>query len=153
MIELGPDEALTHAPEWVKEMVATREGNAAIWTTGDPDPTLMAELDGVRVGRARMHEVADIVRDQMVARSVNWSGLASPNEGWATQVFGEPDVERLWEAVAFCTRLDETDPVQAWRDHMARLERRAAQLNELRLDALHYSGPGTDFTIGLLENA
>jgi aminopeptidase len=84
---------------------------------------------------------------------VNWSGVAYPNEGWATKIFGEPDVERLWEAVAFCTRLDEPDPVQAWRDHMARLTARAARLNELGLDALHYSGPGTDLTVGLLETA
>ncbi len=64
--------------------------------------------------------------------SARSTGPASryPNEGWAQQVFGEPDVERLWEAVAFCTRLDEADPVAAWRDHMARLESRAAQLNE-----------------------
>ena len=27
-------------------------------------------------------------------------GVAYPNEGWARQVFGEPDVERLWQAVA-----------------------------------------------------
>ena len=60
----------------------------------------------------------------MVERSVNWSGVAYPSEGWARQIYGEPDVERLWEAVAFCTRLDEADPVQAWRDHMARLEGR-----------------------------
>ena len=34
--------------------------------------------------------------------------------------------------------------------HMARLEARAAQLNEREFDALRYRGPGTDFTIGLL---
>jgi aminopeptidase len=68
-------------------------------------------------------------------------------------VFGEPDVDRLWEAVAFCTRLDEPDPVVAWREHIARLERRAARLNELAFDAVHYRGPGTDFTVGLLPGA
>jgi aminopeptidase len=68
-------------------------------------------------------------------------------------VFGEPDVERLWEAVAFCTRLDEPDPVAAWREHMQRLETRAEKLNELEFDSLHYSGPGTDFTVGLLDEA
>jgi len=153
MIELGPDDALTHTPEWLKALVNAHEGQATIWTTGDPEPELMADLDGERVGRARMKEIAEIMRAQMERREVNWSGLAFPNEGWAKQVFGEPDVERLWEAVAFCTRLDEHDPVDAWREHMARLERRAAKLNELRFDALHYSGPGTDFTVGLLDNA
>jgi aminopeptidase len=153
MIELGPDEALTHSPEWVKAMAHAMEGQAQIWTTGDPEPELMTDLDGERVGRARMKEVIEIVREQMVERSVNWSGVAYPSEGWATQIYGEPDVERLWEAVAFCTRLDEADPVQAWRDHMARLEGRGKKLNELDLDAIHYTGPGTDLTVGLNPNA
>jgi aminopeptidase len=113
----------------------------------------MTDLDGERVGRARMKEVIEIVREQMVERSVNWSGVAYPSEGWATQIYGEPDVERLWEAVAFCTRLDEADPVKAWRDHMARLEGRGKKLNELDLDAIHYTGPGTDLTVGLNPNA
>jgi len=67
-------------------------------------------------------------------------------------VFGEPDVERLWEKVAFCMRLDEPDPVAAWQDHLARLEARCEGLNELGADALHYRGPGTDLTVGLLQN-
>jgi aminopeptidase len=153
MIELGPDEALAYTPAWLKERARAIAGGAAIATTGDPEPELLADLDGERVGRARMTEMVEIIRRQMVERTFNWSGVAFPNEGWATQVFGEPDLERLWEAVAFCTRLDEADPVAAWREHMARLERRAAQLNELRFDALRYRGPGTDFTVGLLENA
>jgi aminopeptidase len=153
MIELGPDEALAHSPEWMKMLYTAMEGEAQIWTTGDPEPELMNDLDGERVGRARMKEVIEIIRDQMIERSINWSGVAYPNEGWARQVYGEPDVERLWEAVAFCTRLDEADPVPAWRDHMARLEGRAKTLNELDLDAVHYTGPGTDLTVGLNGNA
>jgi aminopeptidase len=100
-----------------------------------------------------MKELADIVRDLMTERRINWTGIAFPNEGWAEKVFGEPDVERLWEAVALCTRLDEPDPVSAWREHMQQLEVRAAQMNERRFDSLRYRGPGTDFTIGLLPNA
>jgi aminopeptidase len=153
MIELGPDDALTHAPEWMKQLYRAMEGGAQLWTTGDPEPELMNDLDGERVGRARQKEIVEIIRDQMSERSLNWSGIAYPSEGWATQIYGEPDVERLWEAVAFCTRLDEADPVQAWRDHMARLEGRGKILTELELDAVHYSGPGTDLTVGLNPNA
>jgi aminopeptidase len=153
MIELGPDEALTHSPEWMKQLYRAMEGGAQLWTTGEPEPELMNDLDGERVGRARMKEVVEIIREQMVQRSLNWSGVAYPSEGWATQIYGEPDVERLWEAVAFCTRLDEADPVQAWRDHMARLEGRGKILTELQLDAVHYTGPGTDLTVGLNPNA
>jgi aminopeptidase len=153
MIELGPDEALTHSPEWLKTYARAFEGQARLATTGDPEPELMADLDGERVGRARMTDMIEIILAHLLGRTVNWSGVAYPNPGWAEKVFGEPDVERLWEAVAFCTRLDEPDPAQAWRDHMQKLERRAAALTALRLDALHYSGPGTDFTVGLLDDA
>src|SRR5207237_941294 len=73
--------------------------------------------------------------------------------GWASQMFGEPDVERLWQLVEFCVRLDLDDPVEAWRDHVKRLEQRARRLNELRLDAVRFTGPGTDLTAGLLREA
>ena len=78
---------------------------------------------------------------------------ARRREAWAQQVFGEPDVEKLWEKVAFCMRLDEPDPVAAWREHIARLRERAAALDALKPDAIHYRGPGTDLTVGLHPNA
>jgi aminopeptidase len=153
MIELAPESALTHTPEWLKLMTEGERGNALIGTTGDPEPDLMAGLDGDRVGRARMTEMVEIHRGQLEDRAVNWSVVAYPSEGWATQVFGEPDLERLWESVAFCTRLDEPDPIAAWREHMTRLDTRAAKLTELQFDAIHYTGPGTDLTVGLNPNA
>jgi aminopeptidase len=152
MIELGPDEALEHSPPWLVERAKAMSGSAVVATAGDPEPTLLADLDGERVGRAQMKEVARVTVGQLHDRSVNWTGVAYPNEGWARQMFGEPDVERLWDALAFCTRLDEEDPVSAWREHMAGLDRRARALNELHLDALRYRGPGTELEIGLLEH-
>ena len=150
MIELGPDEALTYSPEWLKTFFRSMSGNAMLATTGDPEPELLADLDGERVGRAVPHEVVQIRMQQISENNVNWCGVGAPSEGWAKQVFGEPDVEQLWEKVAFCMRLDEPDPVAAWRDHTARLKARAATLNDLHPDALHYRGPGTDLTVGLL---
>jgi aminopeptidase len=138
MIELGPDEALTYSPEWLKTLMEGIGGNALLGTTGNPEPELLADLDGERVGRAIPLEAAEISRRQ---------------EGWARQVLDEPDVEGLWELVAFCFRLDEDDPVAAWREHLDRLDARAAALTALRPDALRYRGPGTDLTVGLLESA
>ena len=153
MIGLGPDSALTYSPEWAKELMLAEAGNASIGTTGRPEPELLADLDGERVGRAIQLELAEIAQQQHRDNSVNWCGVGAPNEGWAQQVFGEPDVERLWEKVAFCMRLEEPDPVEAWREHMARLDARAAALTTLGPDALHYRGPGTDLTVGLLSSA
>ena len=151
-IELGPDEALSYSPGWMKEMVRSWAGNAMIATTGDPEPNLLADVDGERIARAVQQEIVQIRMEQLHENSVNWCGIGAPNEGWATQVFGEPDVERLWELVAFCLEPDEPDPVEAWRRHLERLAERSERLNELRPDALRYRGPGTDLTVGLLPN-
>jgi aminopeptidase len=153
MIEFGSDEALTYSPEWLKTLARTTAGNAQLGTTGNPEPELLGDLDGDRVGRAIPLEAAEIARQQHRERSVNWCGIGAPTEGWARQVLGEPDVERLWELVAYCFRLDEPDPVAAWREHLDRLEARAAALTGLRPDALRYRGPGTDLTVGLLPTA
>jgi len=60
-----------------------------------------------------MKELAELHLKQINEGRVSWTILGYPNEGWAETVFGEPDVERLWEAVAFATRLDEEDPIAA----------------------------------------
>jgi aminopeptidase len=153
MIELGPDEALGHSPAWLIERAQAMAGNAMLATTGDPEPHLLADLDGERVGRARQTDLARAALALITERKLNWTGVAYPNEGWARQVLGEPDVERLWDAVAYCTRLDEDDPVEAWRVHMDRLGRRAEALNALGLDRLTYRGPGTELELGLLERS
>jgi aminopeptidase len=155
MIELGPDEIITWTPPWLLERARAmgREHAAAIVVTGDPEPELLSDLDGERVGRARMRELSEENLRQTNERLVNWTIVAFPNEGWARTVFGEPDVERLWEQVAFTVRLDEADPVAAWREHMDRLVSRADRLNELGLDAIRFRGPGTNLTVGLLPES
>jgi aminopeptidase len=153
MIGLGPDSALSYSPEWLKKFFASMDGNAMIGTTGDPEPELLGDLDGERVAKAVPLEVIQIRMQQITEDRVAWTGVGAPTEAWAQQVFGEPDVERLWEKVAFCMRLDEPDPVAAWREHLAKLRARGAALDALKPDALRYRGPGTDLTVGLLPNA
>jgi aminopeptidase len=46
-------------------------------------------------------------------------------------------------------RLDQPDPVSAWRRHLEALAERRDVLNHKQFDRLVYRGPGTDLTIGL----
>jgi aminopeptidase len=154
-IEFAPDDTLSLTPPWLLTRVRAlgERRAAAIGITGDPDPELFADLPGERVGKARMVDLARETMQQVNERTVNWTGIAFPNEGWATAVFGEPDVERLWDAVAHTVRLDEPDPVAAWQEHVDRLERRVDALGSLGVDELRFRGPGTDFTVGLLPQS
>jgi aminopeptidase len=149
-IEAAAEAELDYSPPWLVERYRRlgEDGAALCAITGNPEPELYADLDGERVGKARMREVAEESL-KLSDGLCNWTIVAFPNAGWAETVFGEPDVERLWQAVAQAVRLDEPDPVAAWREHIARLDERAAQLNERRFDHLRYRGPGTDLTIGL----
>ena len=149
-IEQADSARLGYSPPWlVRRLKELGEiGGALVALSGNPEPELFADLDGERVGKARMREVAEASLE-LTDGLCNWTIVAYPNEGWAQTVFGEPDVERLWTAVGQAVRLDQPDPVAAWRDHIGRLQERATSLNERRFDHLRYRGPGTDLTIGL----
>jgi aminopeptidase len=100
-----------------------------------------------------MFELAEENSRQVNEQLNNWTVVGVPNAGWAKQMFGEPDVERLWKIVEFCVRLDMEDPVAAWREHVRRIGLRAKALNDMRVDAIRFRGPGTDLTVGLLPES
>jgi aminopeptidase len=156
MLERAADDVLEWSPPWSLAQIEylDRQRGASFAISGDPNPDIYADIDGDRVGRARPKLLAEKqIEALLTKRTINGSGVAFPNEGWARKVFGEPDAERLWELVARAVRLDEPDPVSAWKLHIARLVERAALLNERRFDALRFQGPGTNLTIGLLPTS
>jgi aminopeptidase len=152
LIVHGSDDVLEWSPPWDLERLEhfARVGGATIGITGDPNPDLFADLDGVRVGKARPKDLGErslqIIFEE---KAVNWTLAAYPNERWAEKVFGEADVDRLWGEVAKAVRLEDADPVAAWREHVEKLRTRAALMTERQFEAVRFTGPGTDLTIGL----
>jgi aminopeptidase len=134
--------ALTRIEQW------RSEGWASILLAGDPDPHLFDGLDPARVA-AQPIEEAQAMRRAMFG-GMRWTIAAAPNPGWATEVFGEPDVDRLWQAVGTAMRLDAADPVAEWQARSATLSARGRQLDALELTEIRYVGEGTDLTVGLL---
>ena len=153
MIEHGPDEAIDYSPPWLIERITGNgeHSGASVILTGEPEPGLFGDLDGSRVGKARMSAFQTAWLNEVTHRRISWSIAGCPTEGWARRVFGEPDVERLWQAIAQTVRLDEEDPVAAWQAHSRRLRERAELLSERGFDALRFRGPGTDLTVGLFH--
>jgi aminopeptidase len=154
--------AVVHAPEEglrtpyryeVERLNELRErGAAMILLTGTPEPHLLDGLDPSRVA-ARRPELDEALNAAIFSGRVPWTIVPAPNPGWAQQVFGEPDVERLWEAVSVAIRLDRPDPVAAWRDHVRTLQARRDAVNALDLDVVHFRGPGTDLRVGLIPGS
>ncbi len=155
LAEHGSDDALSWTPayslarlqDWADRRVAYLQ------MLGDPEPALMAGIDPARVGKAEPYEATKLLR--RLSNEAHWSRTiaACATEGWARQVYGEPDIERLWEEIFYAVRLDEPDPLAAWREHIATLKARARALNDLRFDAVHFHGGGTDLMVGLLPES
>ena len=155
LVDLAPEAALTaSAPGTVRMLEELIEQHAAyIKVVGDPAPDLLAQSDPARSGRAFQVDFTRRWGKAIAHRDLAWTLVGCPVEGWARQVFGEPDVEKLWHAVEQTVRLDLPDPVAAWGERLAKLDGVARALNERRFDAIRYRGPGTDLTVGLLPSA
>lgn len=153
--EHASDEAVGWAPRWMLQRVeeeAERE-TAFVNIVGDSDPGLFGGLDPMRVAESIVPQRRRAIWTAIDRRQIPWTIIGFPTSGWARQVFGEPDIGRLWDAIRATVRLDEADPVAAWKEHVATLMSRAEQLNERRLDAVRFRGPGTDLTVGLLAQS
>jgi aminopeptidase len=157
-VEHARDETLDYVPPWLGErMLALGDARAArIGLSGPVAPGLLDDLDPVRAGRDRLpalKESGQVVNE----RTTNWSIVPCPTPEWAQLVF--PDLSpaeaeaELDRHLLHILRLDEPDPIAAWRERAATLRASADALTERSFDALHYAGPGTDFTVGLLPGS
>jgi aminopeptidase len=147
----APTETLARVPPWHDTRMREAESahGAILSVRGEAAPGLLSDVDPARAGLDRMPRIP--AGTELIEHGrTNWCVVAYPTPGWAEDVFGEPDVDRLWGVVEHVVRLDEPDPVLAWRTHVARLQRRARALTGLGLDALRFRGPETDLLIGLV---
>ncbi len=155
-IALAPEEAVGTASRWMFERLddVREQRRAQVFVIGFP-PDMFGGLDPARVARSFPAPAAlrGAIRKLGDSKERAWTVIACPTPSWAEQVYDEPDVERLWQALAHVCRLDEPDPIAAWRAHIDNLEARSALLNERHFDAVRFRGPGTDLTVGLLPQS
>src|SRR6201994_1424798 len=154
----GHDFGFDRAAGWLYEGMAKAiaENTARLAIVGD-NPMLLSGEDPSKVARAskansRAYQPA---LEKIVNFDTNWNIIAYPSPSWAKQVFPD-DVEdvavaRLADAIFAASRVDKDGAVANWDAHNARLRERTQWLNGQRFDALHYSGPSTDLTIGLAD--
>src|SRR3954451_9007247 len=154
-VDGAPDDVLGWTPPWMLARLerAIELGSAVIGISADSGADVFAGVDEERLGRARHDELDAVWMRAVTGRRLPWAWVGYPTEAWAREVFGEPDLARLWEAFAHALRLDEPDPAQAWRTRLAELEARAAALTERGFSALRYRGPHVDLEGGLIAGA
>ncbi len=151
-----PD-SLSFVPPWYGQRVlALSEARAArISLSGTVAPRIMNGIDPALAGKDMLPAIKESIK-VLNERTTNWTIGPCPTADWAELVHPDLDprtaLECLWQQIARVCRLDEDDPVAAWEARLDQLVDVAEKLAALSLDALHFEGPGTDLTIGLLQS-
>lgn len=155
----GSEEAIAYAPKWLYDGYEKAfESGAARLSVSSGDPGLLGKASPERVAKySQAQAVASKPLAQFIGEfRINWNVIGAASPAWAEKVFpevsSEEAVTKLWDAIFFTARILEDDPLQAWTDHCNLLEKKQNYLNELRLDSVRFRGPGTDLTVGLVED-
>jgi len=154
----GQDASFDKATDWLYEgMAKAYAGGAARLAISGDNPMMLANEDPEKVARA--NKATSIAYKPALEKisnfDINWHICSYPNPAWARQVFPdlpeEEAVHKLAEAIFAASRINTPDPIAAWAEHNANLKKRSSWLNTERFSALHFSGPGTDLTVGLAD--
>ncbi|OJU49950.1 MAG: aminopeptidase [Mesorhizobium sp. 61-13] len=154
----GADDGFDHAAGWLYEgMAKAFSNNAARLAVRGDDPSLLSGQDASKVARANKANSMAYrpALEKITGFDINWNIVAYPETAWARQVFpgvsDEVAVGKLADAIFAASRVDGDDPIGAWKLHNAVLKARTEWLNGHRFHALHFTGPGTDLTVGLAD--
>ncbi|WCK55472.1 aminopeptidase [Aneurinibacillus sp. Ricciae_BoGa-3] len=155
----APDEAFSEFPMWkAKGMEEMAESGAAFLTIYAPNPDLLIGVNPEKIATAAKTNASAMqkYRSYLMADKACWSLISIPTKDWAHKLFPEipadDAVDKLWEIIFKVTRIDKEDPIQAWKEHNARLAKTVEYLNKKQYKQLVYRGPGTEFTLDLPEN-
>lgn len=152
VLETVPSYVIEEAQDWLAK-------GASRISVVSADPAALSGVDPEQV-EARQSYVAKAMADLRKASQANkisWTVVAAAEGPWAAKVFPElateeEQVAALWDQIFKTTRVYADDPMVAWAEHKAILDEKADMLNAEQFDALHYTAPGTDLTIGLPKN-
>ena len=157
-IEHADRDTLDFVPSWYGERVRELGAShvARVVVAAPSDPEALQGLDPERLGRDQLPAIPEWM-DVLSERTVNWTIVPYPTQGWARLVHPDLDdetaFERLYRDIVHVCRLDEPDPAAAWRTRISELKAAGERLNALELDSIRFEGPGTDLTIGLLPSS
>ena len=150
----APADSLEFVPDWYQRLIAdcVERRSAVIVVWGDPDPALLTDVDPARVGADHMPLTPSLF-GAIGGGEVNWTFVPGPCEGIAERLLGTPDLDQLWSADRshHPARPGRPRPGLAGSPGAARVP--CEQLAERGFDALHFFGPDTDLTVGLMPGA
>lgn len=158
--KMANDEIFDEFPDWTVDYYNHyAEKDTAFLSISASDPELMKDVDPKRMSRAnKAGSIAlEYYRSRMMSNKNVWCVASIPTEAWARKVFPnattEEAMELLWDAIFKAVRVDQENPVAAWRAHQANLNEKLDFLNGHAFETLRYKNSlGTNVIVGLPKN-
>ena len=136
------------------------ETGANLRLVGSEDPDILADIDPKRLNSSQLAVRKKISRfyDEGISHSkVHWTVAAAATPAWGKKVFPELSEDEaylaLWKSILKVCRADQPDCISLWETHNHQLISRATQLNDMQIERLHFTGPGTDLSVYLSPKA
>lgn len=132
---------------------------ALIAITGSERPLGYPDLDPDRIGAVitALNEARAPLGKAILEGKINRCLVPAPTMAWAEQVFptSPPDdaFKKLERVLFDANGMNATDAVAAFRAQDRILDQRKASLDEMKIQKLHFEGPGTDLEVGLQRSA
>ena len=152
------DTSFDQAANWLYDgMGAAFDNNTARLAIVGDDPMLLANEDPEKVGRVNKanSQALTPARERITRFDINWNIVAWPGLAWAKRMFPDLPVNeaqgKLAEAIFSASRVNVSNPIEAWNKHNKNLRERSDWLNQQNFAALHFLGPGTDLKVGLAD--
>src|SRR5690606_33545355 len=122
-------------PDWPSQAALEYiENGDAVLSISSRNPDLLSDIDPERIALSQKADLKkwEKASSLVMQNAVNWSVVASPTIEWACKVFpeasGKEAVQKLWEAIFQVCRIDQPDPIDAWRKHIENLKKRSDYL-------------------------
>lgn len=155
----APRDSFEEFPTWQADaLIKIANEGGAVLSIHATDPDLLKEQDPDLVALVQRVGQTHLIpfRRKVMSDELNWSIISLPIASWAAKIFpGSPPEEQiasLWEAIFTVCRIDRSDPVAAWQQHVAGLSARKDYLNAKRYTTLKFTAPGTGLTLGLPDH-
>ncbi len=153
----SPMEVFENYPKWKADGLEDfAERGAAFISISSEDPELLKEADPKKVAAANKSASLALkkYRNYTMNDINSWLVVSIATKSWARSVFPELEEEaavvELWKAIFEATRINEDDPIEAWKNHMKNLKSKVDFLNSKKIKSLHYtSDKGTDLKVEL----
>ena len=153
-------ENLLDIPQWYQDRANSVADKKMCYVAILSDnPELLEDIDSDLIGAVskRRNELLKRYYDAATSNKIRWSLCAVPNETWAKKMFPtlptEDAINKLWDMIFSTMRLDKSDSVKAWEQHIQNLQQRSDFLTNMQFDHIKITNKlGTNLTVGLPKN-